>query len=95
MTCDRKRACVVPADTQARAFKRVFSESPQVVLRLRVPARSFGVTVKAVWTDDDYPGTRSCPVDKMSPIEKIIDSDEFDLGIVGLIDLELEPLRRG
>ena len=45
-----------------------------------------------MWTDDEYPSSRSHSLGELSPIDKIIDSDEFDLGIADLGDSELEVL---
>jgi hypothetical protein len=46
-----------------------------------------------MWTDEDYPSSRSHFLGELSPIDKIIDSDDSDLGIADLIDSDLEMLK--
>jgi hypothetical protein len=46
-----------------------------------------------MWTDEDYPSSRSHVLGEISSIDKIIDSDELDLEIADFIDLDLEMLK--
>ncbi len=73
-------------------FQEVFRESRQPLSGPSISARTFDQG-GSMWTDDDLPSHRSHSLGELSPIDKIIDSDEFDLGIADLIDSDLEMLK--
>jgi hypothetical protein len=43
-----------------------------------------------MWTNDEYPSARYRQVVRVFSMEKLVDSEEFDLGMVNITDLELE-----
>jgi hypothetical protein len=48
-----------------------------------------------MWNDDEYPSVRTRSAVKVFPMEKLIDSEEFDLGVVDVADLEMELAELG
>ena len=46
-----------------------------------------------MWIDDSFPSTRAFTITKSTGMDKFIDSEEFDLGVVDLIDVKLELLK--
>lgn len=51
------------------------------------------VEVKPVWIDDELRSARAFSVDEFTSLDRFIDTEEIDLGIVDLIDVKAELLR--
>lgn len=46
-----------------------------------------------MWIDDELRSARAFSIDELSSLDRFIDTEEIDLGLVDLIDVKMELLR--
>ena len=46
-----------------------------------------------MWIDDELRSARAFSVDEFTSLDRFIDTEEIDLGIVDMIDMKMELLR--